>query len=93
MNRKKKRLIERADRNEIIREIIVALQKEGGVIYLKKPMTVWVDEIFGELPVTVNKIVMDHAESSLPDGFTFGNEYSDIHMDTNSLKELANTVL
>lgn len=93
MNRKKKRLIERADRNEIIREIIVALQKEGGVIYLKKPMTVWVDEIFGELPVTVNKIVMDHAESSLPDGFTIGNEYSDIHMDTNSLKELANTVL
>ena len=55
MNRKKKRLIERAHRNEIIREIIVALQKEGGVIYLKKPMTVWVDEIFGELPVTVNK--------------------------------------
>ena len=93
MNRKKKHLIERADRNELIREILTALQKEGGVIYLKTPMTVWVDEMFGELPVTVKKIVMDHTESSLPDGFIIGNEYSDIHMDTNSLRELANNVL
>ena len=72
-----------------MQEILHALRLAGGTIYFKKPLTLWVDEIFGEIPVTVKKITTDAEPNATEGSIRIGDDYTDIHLETNEIKRIA----
>ncbi len=79
----------RSLRQNLLADIGNAVRQQGGCLRLGAPVTVFVDDLFGEIPITVRYI-----KEQVPDAkeFEIAESYTTLHLDDNSLKELFNTI-
>ena len=89
---RKKRQIDRFRRHQLIRFIADAITASGGTVYFKEPIVVCADDIFGQVPLSIRKIsAREHNENEF-EGFSITDEYSDIHLDIQAIKQIAQKI-
>lgn len=79
----------RSLRQNLLADIGDAVRRQGGCLRLSAPVTVFVDDIFGEIPITV-RYIREHIPYAKE--FEIAEGYTTLHLDNNSLKELINTI-
>ncbi len=86
---KKKRQIDKFERNQLIHFIADAITAYGGTVYFKEPFVIWADDMFGQVPISVKKLTSEQHLNDKYEGFSVTEDYSDLHLDKLSIREIA----
>lgn len=91
--RKREREIEKSPRYELLNIIGDAVRDDNGCHCLKRPVLVFVDEIFGEIPLVVRCVKFPAGSNIDVDEFDVGNGYTTLNIDSYWLREIAKAII
>ncbi len=87
----RRKTLRRAPRIELLRMIADAVKTHDGCLCLSKPVCVFADDIFGEIPVTVRRIICC-GDNDAAENFDIGNGYTTEHLDEQQLLLLVEAI-
>ena len=86
---RKKRQIDKFERHQLIHFIADAITASGGTVYFKEPFVIWADDMFGQVPISVRKLISERHLNDKYEGFSVTEDYSDLHLDILTIREIA----
>lgn len=87
-HRKRQRLLCACPRHEMLNMLSGVIKDNDGSVCLKKPVTVYADDIFGEIPVIVRIVKRYQTDNENYMDFDIGQGYSTEHLDTRELTKI-----
>jgi len=69
-----------------------AIKDNDGSVCLKKPVTVFADDLFGEIPVIVRIVKRYQTDNENSMDFDIGHGYSTEHLDTRELTKIIESI-
>ncbi len=85
-------LLRNAPRVELLSIIADAVRDSDGCLCLRKPVCVFVDDIYGEIPVIVRRLTSGTNGSQVRDAFDIGDGYTTDHLDNSQLRIILQTL-
>lgn len=91
--RKRARQIEKSPRHELLNIIGDAVRDDNGCHCLRRPVLVFVDEIFGEVPLVVRCVKLPPGANEDIDEFDVGGGYTTLNLDLGGLREIVKAMV
>lgn len=85
-------VLRKAPRIELLSIIADAVRDSDGCLCLQKPVCVFADDIYGEIPVIVRRLTSGTKDPQARDAFDIGDGYTTDHLDNSQLQVIVNTL-